>query len=109
MVLIIIYLLGIVIFTTLKVKENKQDFLVFDNYKLQRFMRAIFVILIILAVVTPCSWLLGNAAYNAAYNAAPPIMKIFIYVGISFLYLIFGLLAGLITHIVMKVIKWIWK
>ena len=48
MVLIIIYLLGIVIFTTLKVKENKQDFLVFDNYKLQRFMRAIFVILIIL-------------------------------------------------------------
>lgn len=105
MVLIIIYLLGIVIFTTLKVKENKQNFLVFDNYKLQRFMRAIFVILIILAFVTPCSWLLGNAAYNAA----PPIMRIFIYVGISFLYLILGLLTGLITHIVMKVIKWIWK
>ncbi len=105
MVLVIIYLLGIVIFTVLLAKGDERDFLAFNNHELQRFMRMLFVVLIILTFVTPGYFLFSNAAYNAE----TPIMKIFDYAGISVLYLIFGVGAGFITYGVTKVIKWIWK
>ncbi len=105
MVLFIIYLLGVVIFTTLLSKENELDFLGFENHKLQRFMRVLFVFLIVLTLVTPSLWLFSNELFNEQ----GPIMKAFCYLGTSALYIIFGIFIGIITLGIIKLLKWIWK
>ena len=103
--LVIIYLLGIVIFTFLLTQSDEHDFLAFDNQKIQRFARALFVALIVLIFVMPSSWLFSSAAYNTQV----PLMKIFDYLGVSALYFLGGIGVGFITFGIINLFKWIWK
>lgn len=103
--LFIIYLLGIVIFTFLLTQSDEHDFLAFDNQKIQRFTRALFVALIVLIFVMPSSLLFSSAAYNTQ----EPLIKVFNYLGLSALYFFGGLGVGFITFGIINLLKWIWK
>ena len=103
--LVIIYLLGIVIFTFLLTRSLVDVFLAFDNQKIQRFARALFVALIVLIFVMPSSWLFSSAAYNTQ----EPLMKFFYYLGMSALYFFGGIGVGFITFGIINLFKWIWK
>ena len=93
------------IFTFLLTKSDEHDFLAFDNQKIQRFARALFVALIVLIFVMPSSWLFSSAAYNTQ----EPLMKFFYYLGMSALYFFGGIGVGFITFGIINLFKWIWK
>lgn len=105
MLLFIIYLAMVVVITAISMlaKGSDRDLLVFNNLKLQRFVRLFFVISVIFVLFNPfpiiTDYLMSETDATAVFIARVTQFGLNISA---------GAFAGILTWCAIKIIKWIW-
>ncbi len=106
MLLFIIYLAVVVVITAISMiaKGCDRDLFVFDNLKLQRLVRLLFVISVIFVLFNPFPIITDDLAPDADATDV-----LFARVTQFALNLFAGVFICLLTCFAIKIIKWIWK
>lgn len=106
MVFFIIYLAMVAVITAISVVAKGDDrfLFAFDNHKLQRLVRLLFVISAIFVLFNPFPVITNDLAPDANAESV-----LFARITQFALNLFAGVFASILTWCAIKIIKWIWK